>query len=116
SCTEVRNNSEWLNPQVLWSLATKTTVNQLLAKEGFGERLEKQEPVGFHEMFYPLMQGFDSVMVNADIEIGGTDQRFNVLQGRDQQARQGKQPQMALLLPILEGTDGERKMSKTFDN
>ncbi|HEY9774422.1 MAG TPA: tyrosine--tRNA ligase [Planktothrix sp.] len=114
--TEVRNNADWLNPAVLWQLATQVTVNQLLAKEGFAERLKKQEPVGLHELFYPLLQGFDSVEVNADIEIGGTDQRFNVLQGRDQQSRLGKLPQMALLMPILEGTDGTRKMSKTFGN
>lgn len=114
--TEVRNNCEWLSPEVAWKLATQSTLNRLLAKEGFGERLEKQQPLGLHEVFYPLLQGFDSVVVNADVEIGGVDQKFNVLQGREQQARLNTRGQVAVLLPILEGTDGVRKMSKTFSN
>jgi tyrosyl-tRNA synthetase len=97
-------------------LASAVTVNQLLAKEAFGERLEKQLPVSFHELFYPLLQGYDSVAIRADIELGGTDQRFNILQGRELQPYYGLKPQLAMLLPLLEGTDGVKKMSKSYDN
>lgn len=116
---EVRNNAEWLASMDLTAiiqLAATTTVNRLIAKEQFGQRLEQHQPVGLHELFYPLLQGHDSVVVKADIEIGGTDQRFNILQGRELQQQAGMEPQIALMLPILEGTDGKRKMSKTFDN
>ncbi len=116
---EVRNNADWLAKMDLgemMTLAARTTVNRLIAKEGFGSRLERQQPVGLHELFYPLLQGWDSVVVNADVEIGGTDQRFNILQGRELQQLSAMEPQLALMLPILEGTDGERKMSKTFGN
>ena len=117
--TEIRNNAEWLAALDLKSmlkLASSVTVNQLLAKEAFGERFEKQLPVFFHELFYPLMQGYDSVAIRSDIELGGTDQRFNILQGRELQPHYGLEPQLAMLLPLLEGTDGVQKMSKTYNN
>lgn len=117
--TEVRNNAEWLAPLNLndiLKLAGKVTVNQLLAKEAFGSRLEQQLPVSFHELFYPLLQGYDSVAIKADVELGGTDQRFNILQGRELQPHYMQDQQVALLLPLLEGTDGIKKMSKTYDN
>jgi tyrosyl-tRNA synthetase len=120
SKTEIRDNAEWLAPldlpQVL-RLAGTTTVNQLLGKEAFGERVEKGLPLGLHEVFYPLLQGYDSVAIDSDIELGGTDQRFNILAGRDLQSKYGsKVHQLAMLLPLLEGTDGEKKMSKTYGN
>lgn len=120
SKTEVVNNADWLAPlnlEQLLRLAGTTTVNQLLAKEAFGERIEKGLPLGLHEVFYPLLQGYDSVAINSDIELGGTDQRFNILAGRDLQGKYGsKVQQLAMLLPLLEGTDGEKKMSKTYGN
>jgi len=117
--TEVVNNADWLKKLDLNSLiklASAVTVNQLLAKEAFGERFEKQLPVSFHELFYPILQGYDSIAVRADIELGGTDQRFNNLQGRQLQPLYGQPPQLVMLLPLLEGTDGVKKMSKTYDN
>lgn len=116
---ELTNNADWLAPldldQVL-KLAAKTTVNQMLAKEAFGDRFEKQQPIGLHELFYPILQGYDSVAIKSDIELGGTDQRFNILQGRELQMRMDMDAQLAFLLPLLEGTDGVQKMSKTYDN
>lgn len=117
--TEVVNNADWLSALTLTEilrLASLVTANQLLAKEAFGDRLEKQLPVAFHELFYPLLQGYDSVAIKSDIELGGTDQRFNILQGRELQPHYGLEPQLAMLLPLLEGTDGERKMSKSYNN
>ncbi len=117
--TIVRNNAEWLAPLSLndiLKLASKVTVNQLLAKEAFGDRLEQQLPVSFHELFYPLLQGYDSVAIESDVELGGTDQRFNILQGRELQPHYGQDAQIACLLPLLEGTDGIKKMSKSYDN
>lgn len=116
---EVRNNAEWLAPLNLndiLKLAGMVTINQLLAKEAFGNRLENQLPVSFHELFYPILQGYDSVAIKADVELGGTDQRFNILQGRELQPHYMQDQQVALLLPLLEGTDGIKKMSKTYDN
>ncbi len=118
--TEVVNNADWLAPlnlEQLLKLAGSVTVNQLLAKEAFGDRVEKGLPLGLHEVFYPLLQGYDSVAIKSDIELGGTDQRFNILQGRELQPHYGfKVQQLAFLLPLLEGTDGEKKMSKTYGN
>lgn len=117
--TELVNNHDWLAPLTLnevIKLASTVTANQLLAKEAFGDRLEKQLPVALHELFYPLLQAYDSVAIKADIELGGTDQRFNILQGRELQPNYGLEPQMAMLLPLLEGTDGVKKMSKTYGN
>jgi tyrosyl-tRNA synthetase len=117
--TEVVNNNDWLSPlnmNDIIKLAASVTANQLLAKEAFGERLDNQQPVSFHELFYPLLQAYDSVAIRADVELGGTDQRFNILQGRELQPKYNLEPQMAMLLPLLEGTDGVKKMSKTYGN
>lgn len=119
SKTEVVNNNDWLAPMSMKDvikLAASVTANQLLAKEAFGTRLAEQQPVAFHELFYPLLQAYDSVAIRADIELGGTDQRFNILQGRELQPKYGLPPQMAMLLPLLEGTDGVKKMSKSYNN
>lgn len=117
--TEITNNADWLGPMNLTNileLAGKVTVQQLIAKEAFGERLENQQPISFHELFYPILQGYDSVAIKADVELGGTDQRFNILQGRELQPHYGLEPQVVFLVPLLEGTDGVKKMSKTYDN
>jgi len=116
---EVRYNSEWLSQldlgKILELLSTMT-VGQMLAKEGFAERYRKENPIFIHEFLYPLMQGFDSVAVEADVELGGTDQKFNIAVGRDLQRHFGQKPQFGMLLPILIGTDGEQKMSKSLSN
>ncbi|MBE9194720.1 MULTISPECIES: tyrosine--tRNA ligase [Synechocystis] len=116
---EIRYNSEWLSQldlsQILELLA-KMTVGQMLAKEGFAERFQKENPIFLHEFLYPLMQGYDSVAVQADVELGGTDQKFNIAVGRDLQRHFGLKPQFGLLLPILLGTDGQQKMSKSLNN
>jgi tyrosyl-tRNA synthetase len=116
---EVRYNSEWLGKldlaQIQELLATMT-VGQMLAKEGFAERYSQEKPIFLHEFLYPLMQGYDSVAVEADVELGGTDQKFNIAVGRDLQRHFGKQTQFGLLLPILLGTDGVQKMSKSLNN
>lgn len=116
---EVRYNSEWLSKldlaKVLDLLSTMT-VGQMLAKEGFAERYERENPIYLHEFLYPLMQGYDSVAVEADVELGGTDQKFNIAVGRDLQRRFGQEPQFGLLMPILLGTDGTQKMSKSLGN
>ncbi len=116
---EIRYNSEWLSKldlaQTMELLATMT-VGQMLAKEGFAERYEKENPIYIHEFLYPLMQGYDSVAVEADVELGGTDQKFNIAVGRDLQRHFGQKPQFGLLMPILLGTDGVQKMSKSLGN
>jgi len=116
---EIRYNSEWLSQldlaKTLELLATMT-VGQMLAKEGFAERYAAGNPIYLHEFFYPLMQGYDSVAVRADVELGGTDQKFNLAVGRDLQRHFGQKPQFGLLLPILIGTDGVQKMSKSLNN
>jgi len=116
---EVRRNSEWLAgldlPQVIELLATGT-VGQMLAKEDFAKRYGSGTPIVLHEFLYPLLQGYDSVAVRADIELGGTDQKFNVAMGRDLQRHWRQRPQFGLLLPILPGLDGIQKMSKSLGN
>jgi len=116
---EIRYNSEWLSKldlgKILELLSTMT-VGQMLAKEGFAERYEKGSPVFLHEFLYPLMQGYDSVAIEADVELGGTDQKFNIAVGRDLQRHFGLRPQFGVLLPILLGTDGVQKMSKSLGN
>jgi len=116
---EVRYNSEWLSQldlgKILELLSTMT-VGQMLAKEGFSERYKQENPIFIHEFLYPLMQGYDSVAVRADVELGGTDQKFNIAVGRDLQRHFGQPPQFGLLLPILIGTDGVQKMSKSLGN
>jgi tyrosyl-tRNA synthetase len=116
---EVRRNSEWLAtldlPAVIDLLAI-STVGQMLAKEDFGRRYGSGTPISLHEFLYPLLQGYDSVAVQADVELGGTDQKFNVAMGRDLQRHFGQRPQFGLLLPILPGLDGVQKMSKSLGN
>jgi tyrosyl-tRNA synthetase len=116
---EVRYNSEWLASLDLGKildLLSTMTVGQMLAKEGFANRYTQAAPIFLHEFLYPLMQGYDSVAVQADVEIGGTDQKFNLAVGRDLQKHFGQQPQFGLLMPILLGTDGVQKMSKSLHN
>ena len=116
---EVRRNSEWLTsldlPQVIELLGT-STVGQMLAKEDFANRYGSGTAIALHEFLYPLLQGYDSVQVQADAELGGTDQKFNVAMGRDLQRHFGQRPQFGLLLPILPGLDGVQKMSKSLGN
>jgi tyrosyl-tRNA synthetase len=97
-------------------LNSRVTLQQMLQREDFKERIEKQQPIGAHEIQYPIMQGWDSVQVQADVELGGTDQLFNILVGRDLQKEEGQPQQVVLLLPILEGLDGVQKMSKSLRN
>ncbi|MCD7880012.1 MAG: tyrosine--tRNA ligase [Candidatus Gastranaerophilales bacterium] len=115
---EICNNADWLYnltfPDML-KLASKITVAQLMTRDDFAKRYAENKPIAVHEFFYPLMQAYDSVVIDADIELGGTDQRFNTLLGREIQSAYGKKyPQMVMLLPLLEGTDGIVKMSKSF--
>jgi tyrosyl-tRNA synthetase len=116
--TEVRFNSEWLRmqPEQLLRLLANTTVARLLERDDFQRRMAAGHPVAALELLYPLLQGYDSVAVEADVELGGTDQKFNLLFGRDVQAAYGRKPQSILTMPILVGTDGERKMSKSLGN
>ena len=117
--TETVFNGDWLKTmtfQQVIELNSRVTLQQILQREDFRTRLEKQEPIHAHEIQYPLMQGWDSVMVKADVELGGTDQLFNILVGRDLQREQSLPQQIVMLLPILEGLDGEKKMSKSLGN
>ena len=116
---EVRYNSEWLSnldlAKILEVLSTMTA-GQMLAKEGFAQRYQQGSPIYLHEFLYPLMQGYDSVAVQADVELGGTDQKFNIAVGRDLQRYYGQSPQFGMLTPLLLGTDGAQKMSKSLGN
>jgi tyrosyl-tRNA synthetase len=116
--TEVRHNSEWLRmePEALLGLLAQTTVARLLERDDFQKRLGANQPIAALELLYPLLQGYDSVAVEADVELGGTDQKFNLLFGRDVQAAYGQPPQSILTMPILVGTDGVQKMSKSLGN
>ncbi len=116
--TEVRFNSEWLRmpPEDLLGLLARTTVARLLERDDFQKRMAAGAPVAALELLYPLLQGYDSVAVEADVELGGTDQKFNLLFGRDVQAAYGQKPQSILTMPILVGTDGVQKMSKSLGN
>ena len=116
---EIRRNSEWLSKldlSEIVNLLSKVTVGQMLAKEEFGNRYSSGVPISIHEFLYPILQGYDSFAVNADIELGGTDQKFNISMGRDIQRHFNKPPQFGLLLPILIGLDGVHKMSKSLGN
>src|SRR2546421_4769629 len=115
---EVRFNSEWLDMRMadLFELARTTTVAQLLERQDFSDRFAAREPISVLELLYPLLQGYDSVAVRADLELGGTDQKFNLLLGRDIQRAYEQPEQVILKLPLLTGTDGGRKMSKSFGN
>jgi tyrosyl-tRNA synthetase len=116
--TEVRFNSEWLRmePEALLGLLAQTTVARLIERDDFQKRLKSGAPIAALELLYPLLQGYDSVAVEADVELGGTDQKFNLLFGRDIQGAYGQVPQSILTMPILVGIDGVRKMSKSLDN
>jgi tyrosyl-tRNA synthetase len=112
-------NSAWLNPMTfadVIKLAASYTVSQMLERNDFHERFNAEQPISLHEFLYPLAQGMDSVSIKADIELGGTDQKFNLLVGRELQRHYGAEPQCILTMPLLEGTDGERKMSKSYGN
>jgi tyrosyl-tRNA synthetase len=116
---EVRRNSEWLAPMTfadVTRLAAKSTVAHMLEREDFKKRYEDGRPIYIHEFFYPLMQGTDSVAIAADVELGGTDQKFNLLMGRDLQRDSGLDPQVCMMNPIVEGLDGVEKMSKSLGN
>jgi tyrosyl-tRNA synthetase len=117
--TEVRYNSEWLAKlgfADMIRLAAKATVSQMLEREDFHARFNKEEPISLHELLYPLAQGYDSVALECDVELGGTDQKFNLLVGRKLQRDAGQLPQIVLMTPILEGLDGVQKMSKSLGN
>jgi tyrosyl-tRNA synthetase len=116
--TEVRRNSEWLDMKLdeLLKLMATTTVARLLERDDFQKRMAANAPIAAHELLYPLLQGYDSVAIDADVELGGTDQKFNLLFGRDVQSAYGRPQQSILTLPILVGTDGVQKMSKSLGN
>jgi len=117
--TVVRFNSEWLEKMTsleIIKLQAKQTVARMLEREDFKQRFKNQNPIGIHEFIYPLLQGYDSVVLESDMEIGGTDQRFNLLMGRELQQDAGQEPQVLVIMPLLEGTDGIKKMSKSLDN
>ena len=117
--TEVRYNSEWLDKlgfEGIIRLAAKYTVSQMLEREDFHQRFNAEQPISLHELLYPLAQGYDSVALECDLEMGGTDQKFNLLVGREMQRHYGQPSQIVLTMPILEGLDGVQKMSKSLNN
>jgi tyrosyl-tRNA synthetase len=117
--TEIRYNSEWSEPlgaAGMIKLAAKYTLARLLERDDFAKRFRESTPIAMHELLYPLMQGYDSVALKSDIELGGTDQKFNLLVGRELQRHYGQEPQCILTMPLLEGLDGVEKMSKSKNN
>jgi tyrosyl-tRNA synthetase len=117
--TEVRYNSEWLDKLSYYDivkLMSKFTLSQMIEREDFHKRFNNEEVISLHEMMYPVMQGYDSVALECDVELGGTDQKFNLMRGRDLQRDAGQKPQIVLMTPILEGLDGVQKMSKSLNN
>ena len=117
--TQVVFNSEWMNKfdaAAMIELAARYTVARMLERDDFENRLAKKLPISIHELLYPLIQGYDSVAMKADVELGGTDQKFNLLVGRDLQRAYGQEPQTIITMPLLEGTDGSQKMSKSLGN
>ncbi len=117
--TEVRYNSEWLDQlgyAGMIGLAAKVTLSQMLDRKEFGNRFKAEEDIALHELMYPLAQGYDSVMLQSDVELGGTDQLFNLLMGRELQRKSGQPSQIVLMMPIIEGLDGVQKMSKSLGN
>lgn len=117
--TEVRFNSEWLEKlgaDGIVKMAGRYTVARMLERDDFAKRYKNEEPLSLHEFLYPLLQGWDSVVLKADVELGGTDQKFNLLVGRQFQREEGQAPQVVMTMPLLEGTDGVRKMSKSYGN
>ena len=118
-CTEVRFNSEWFGAMTaadMIRLAAQHTVARMLERDDFAKRYAAQQPIAIHEFLYPLVQGYDSVALKADVELGGTDQKFNLLMGRGLQEAHGQAPQVVLTMPLLEGLDGVNKMSKSLGN
>src|SRR5208282_2444933 len=116
---EIRFNSEWMNGlevRELIKIAATVSVARLLERDDFEQRLADQEPLFLHELLYPVIQGYDSVALEADLEIGGTDQKFNMLVGRELQRHFGQPPQAVMTMPLLEGLDGVSKMSKSLGN
>ncbi|MEX0995182.1 MAG: tyrosine--tRNA ligase [Balneolaceae bacterium] len=116
---EIVYNSEWLGNmkfQDVIRLSSKLTVARMIERDDFSKRFQNNEPIALHEFLYPLAQGEDSVHLRADVELGGTDQKFNLLVGRNLQSQEGQSPQICLMMPLLVGTDGSRKMSKSYDN
>jgi tyrosyl-tRNA synthetase len=119
SKVELVNNADWFNKFTMTDmvkLASRVTINQMIAKDAFGKRLDAGQPLYTHEVLYPLLQGYDSVEIKADIELGGTDQLFNLMVGRDLQRAYGQEAQLAMTMPLLVGLDGVKKMSKTSQN
>ena len=119
SLTEVRYNSEWLGKlgyEETIRLTAHFTVSQMLERDDFHKRYQAEQPISLHELLYPVMQGYDSVCLECDVELGGTDQKFNLLCGRELQRQYGQKPQIVLMTPILEGLDGVQKMSKSLNN
>jgi len=117
--TETRFNSEWfdrMSAADMIRLAAKHTVARMLERDDFSKRYKTEQPIAIHEFLYPLVQGYDSVALQADVELGGTDQKFNMLIGRELQKQYGQRPQIVMTMPILEGTDGVQKMSKSLGN
>jgi len=117
--TEIRYNSEWLDKlgyAGLIGLSAKVTLSQMLDRKDFLTRFRAEEDISLHELLYPLAQGYDSVMLKADVELGGTDQKFNLLMGRELQRKEGQAQQIVLMMPIIEGLDGVQKMSKSLGN
>jgi len=117
--TEIRFNSEWMNklkPSDLIKLASTQTVARMLERDDFHKRYKSQQPISIHEFLYPLLQGYDSAVLKVDVELGGTDQKFNLLMGREVQKHYGLDQQSIMTLPLLEGLDGVKKMSKSLDN
>jgi len=117
--TEIRFNSEWLDKlgfEGTIRLAAHFTVSQMLERDDFHKRYQAEQPISLHEFLYPVMQGYDSVALECDVELGGTDQKFNLLCGRELQRVYGQKPQIILMNPILEGLDGAQKMSKSLGN
>ena len=119
AATEVRNNSEWLGKlgyEQTIRLTSHFTVSQMLERDEFHKRFQAEQPISLHELLYPVMQGYDSVALECDVELGGTDQKFNLMCGRELQRHYGQKPQIVLMTPILEGLDGVQKMSKSLGN
>jgi tyrosyl-tRNA synthetase len=117
--TEIVYNADWLGPvsfEGVIKLSSKLTVARMIERDDFSTRFKNNEPISLHEFLYPLAQGQDSVHLKSDVELGGTDQKFNLLVGRDLQRDDGQDPQVCLMMPLLEGTDGSLKMSKSYDN
>jgi tyrosyl-tRNA synthetase len=117
--TTIKFNNDWIGKMTatdIIRLSAKHTVARMMEREDFNKRYKNNQPIGIHEFLYPLIQGYDSVYLEADIELGGTDQKFNMLVGRELQKEDGKEPQIVIMMPLLEGLDGINKMSKSLDN